>query len=200
MRKTVFRLWRLSWLLATLLSLGLVLAHASDTTITPKELSTLKEIALPESGWKSIVNETFGFSFQVPDSSKILEHKWDSVFSYEYMRIQNYEFDDSYRPFAVPDRYWLEIFVYDRKADNTAWKLCPRSIREPITETRQHVKVCRGDCRVREDEGESDREQCLCAETNAIGIWIQASESNKRKSIQDRIYGSFRFISKVETQ
>jgi hypothetical protein len=200
MRKTVFRLWRLSWLLATLLSLGLVLAHASDTTITPKKLSTFKEIALPESGWKSIVNETFGFSFQAPASSKIIRHNLDTVFSYEYMRIQNYEFDDSYRPFEKPDRYWLEIFVYDRKADTSAWKSCPQSIREPIMETSQHVKVYRGDCRVREDEGESDREQCLCAETDTIGIWMQGAESNKRKSIQDRIYGSFRFIPKVETQ
>ncbi len=194
MRKTVFHLLTLAYFGVTLLLMDLVLVNASEITKSPKKLSTYKEIALPGSTWKSMMNQTFRFSFQVPASSKIVQHSWDRVFSYEYFRIQNYEFDDTYRPFNKRDRFWLEVFIYDRKADAKAWKPCPARVRQPSMEGSEDVRIYRGDCRVGSDEGESDRENCLCAERDSIGIWMQGGESNKVKTIQGKIYESFHFV------
>ncbi|MBI4963405.1 MAG: hypothetical protein HY913_09010 [Desulfomonile tiedjei] len=177
--------------------LGPALFAADDTKTIRAELSTWTDYAITKSGWKSIVNETFGFSFQVPASSRIERHI-SSGGRFEYIRFQNYEFDDSLEPFNQPGRYWLEIFVYDHATGQKMLEPCPRLIPNPTILSKDGATLYRGDCRVRgTEEGESDREFCLCAQMGKFEVWIQAAESNKHKAILDQISRSFSFKTTV---
>jgi hypothetical protein len=156
------------------------------------ELSILKESTVEKSNWKSIINETFGFSFQVPVSSRIDGHRISG--ESEIIRIQNFQPSDGSG--LKPDTYWLEIFIFDHKAKRKVWEPCATLITSPTIEHKDGVKVYQGNPKnVSPDAGGNVRG--FCAETDAFDIYMQAAEKNKDTPILNNIYGGFRFTPRA---
>lgn len=175
-------------LLPLLFTVGILFQplHAVGSEGNLSKQSILKERVLENSGWKLIVNETFGFFLQVPISSRIDSRRVSG--DSEYIRIQNYQPSDNTD--LKPNTYWLEIFVFDHKAKQKIWGPCAGLILQPTIESQGTVKVYRGVPRdVSPDAGGHVRG--MCAETADFDIYFQASENNKDTPILDNIYRSF---------
>ena len=158
-----------------------------------QEESLLRQVPGKTGEWSSIVNETYGYSFQVPPTNRIEDHRLNAVANEEYTRMQNYRAGG-----MRPRQYWLEVFSFpmDARVQDRGWDTCPNLVVDHTIENQGGALVYRGTPKESSDAG--GYVEALCVEKNGRVFYVQAAESDPKIPILKRIFGSFRILPGAE--
>ncbi len=186
------RVAKMKIMLSLTLHLIVILSGHEPLLADNKQLSTVREIPDHKTSWKSILVEPAGFSFSVPSTSRVNNHRMMSSSS-EYIRIMNYTPREN--PYLGHGEFWLEIHIINRDNKQGAWKSCAELIVHGNNVNQNGVKVYLGYPSERSpDVGASMKAQCV--EIGSIDIYMQGAEGTSNTPLLNKIYSTLRVPSR----
>ena len=165
------------------------------TAAADREASLLRQVPGKTGEWTSIVNETYGYSFQVPPGTRIEIHRLNAAENEEYTRMQNYRPAELKPEGGLRSRqYLLEVhsFPMGPRVQARSWDTCPNLVLDHTIEDQGGALVYRGKPRESSDAG--GYVKVLCVEKNGRSFYMQAAESDSKTPILTRIFKSFRVL------